>query len=98
MDNIIGVWQTASDDIVSLELYGNVTLTFKRNGELTYQLKEGNKVQIIIMTYEIKGNELITNQLSDPREEITKFILDNDYLYLIYDNITSKYQRLRNES
>ncbi|MDU1893144.1 MAG: hypothetical protein E6767_20900 [Dysgonomonas sp.] len=94
MNNIIGIWETASDDIQSVRMYGNVILYFKENGELIYQIKENDKMQIIIMTYEVKNNLLITNQPSSPQIETTQFEIDGNYLYLLYDSIACKYVRV----
>jgi hypothetical protein len=87
MKEIIGIWQTDPEDIVSQQLYGNAIMEFRGDGSLIYKIKGENRDQIIYMTYEIKDNFLITNQPLNPREEITEFILNENSLLLIYYNI-----------
>ena len=53
-------------------------MEFKVNGELIYTLHSDIKDEIIIMTYQIKGGVLITDQLSSPHLEETKFVLTFD--------------------
>jgi len=72
---IIGYWILDPSDVRSFEIYGNISMEFKANGELTYTLHSDLKDEIIIMTYEIKNGVLITDQLSAPQIEETRFIL-----------------------
>jgi hypothetical protein len=89
--NLIGVWKTDPDDAVTQRTYGDVTMEFRRNGELIYTITEGNKSREIFMTYEVRGNYLVTDQPSQPQKEITAFSQTDDTLELNFDGIISRY-------
>lgn len=68
-DAIIGVWDLDPSDIISFQLYGNISIEFKDNGELIYKIHSDGKDEIVNMTYEVKEEGvLITNQLSFPKK------------------------------
>ncbi|WP_288882410.1 hypothetical protein [Pedobacter panaciterrae] len=75
---ILGYWILDPGDVRSFEIYGNISMEFKANGELIYTLHSDIKDEIMIMTYQIKGGVLITDQLSSPHMEETKFVLTFD--------------------
>jgi hypothetical protein len=91
LNNLIGIWKTDPEDIVTQRLYGNVIIEFRDNGELIYTISENGREQKIFMTFEVKGNTLITDQPSSPAKEITNFILKEQRLELNLDGVTSKY-------
>jgi hypothetical protein len=35
-NNLIGVWKSDPDDVTTQQLYGNVTMDFRENGDLIY--------------------------------------------------------------
>ena len=75
---ILGYWILDPADVESFEIYGNISMEFKADGKLIYTLHSDIKDEIIIMTYEIKDRVLITDQLSSPHMEETKFVLTFD--------------------
>jgi len=95
-EEIIGCWQSALVDVASLQLYGDVHMEFKSNGDLVYKAISGGKEEIINMIYEIREEGLlVTNQLSFPNEEKTKFtIINDDTLNLFFNDVKSTYVRV----
>ncbi len=92
--NILGHWILDPEDMTSLEIYGNISIQFKANSELIYTIHSDNRDQIILMTYEIKGGILITDQPSSPQKEQTKFnLVSKDRLELFFGGEKSSYIR-----
>lgn len=52
--NLIGTWKSDPSDEITIRDYGNVVMEFKEDGALIYSIIENDKVQVILMTYEIK--------------------------------------------
>jgi hypothetical protein len=75
MNSIIGIWHIDSKDMNSIEMLGNVSIEFKVSGELIYIIHLEDRDQLIIMTYEIQGNILISDQPSNPQKEKTEFLI-----------------------
>jgi len=94
-DTLIGVWDLDPSDINSFQLYGDISIEFKNNGELIYKIHSDGIDEIINMTYEVKEEGvLVTNQLSFPKKEETEFkITFDDKLELFFNGIKSTYIR-----
>jgi hypothetical protein len=92
-NNLIGVWKSDPDDVTTQQLYGNVTMDFRENGDLIYTVTDYNKTQKIFMMYEINENFLITDQVSYPQKMETEFFIDikRGILELFFDGAKSKY-------
>ena len=95
MNELVGVWKTDPTDNATLEIYGEVTMEFTNDGRLIYTIHEEDREQIILMTYSIEGNRLITDQPSAPSKEETIFRLDRDELELDYGGVIARYVRAR---
>lgn len=94
MNELLGKWRLDSSDSVSVKMFGDVSMTFCENGELIYTVHLDNKEQIIFMTYRIEGDKLITDQSSNPNEQLTEFqITSEDKLELKFDGEKSIYLR-----
>ena len=72
-EQIIGKWRSDPDDPEAIATYGDVSLDFTRNGGLVYTIHVEGKREIMLLTYRIDGDLLITDQPSSPREERTRF-------------------------
>ena len=84
---IIGRWRSDPDDPEGIRIYGDVLLDFSPNGRLTHTIHSEGKRQIMLLTYRIKGDALITDQPSDPKEESTRFeFTPTGKLVLLYEN------------
>jgi hypothetical protein len=69
-------------------------LDFSPNGGLTYTVHTEGKRQVMLLTYRVEGEVLITDQPSDPKEERTKFKIRSDgTLVLLYEHRPSTYVR-----
>ena len=91
---ILGCWVLDPNDVNSFEMYGDISMEFKANGELIYTMHSAIKDEIIVMTYEIKGSLLITDQPSYPKKEETEFkMISKDRLELFFGGDRSFYVR-----
>ena len=98
-NEIIGIWETDHHDTKSLQVYGNVTIEFKMNGDLIYTTRLKGNIQKMFMTYEIKDNLLITSLASTQEKEKTEFkFLSDGKLELAFDGIKSTYIKANTES
>ncbi|CAN5467566.1 hypothetical protein BH09BAC6_BH09BAC6_07700 [soil metagenome] len=88
-NELIGIWRIDQDDKITQELYGPIIIEFKDDGILVYTIISEEKKQVIIMTYEIQGNNIITDQPSSPKKEMTKFKKLNNKLILEFGGIKS---------
>ena len=52
------------------------TMVFTNDGKLIYSVATGDKIQVINMVYEVSGDQIITDQPSNPQKEISKFYFE----------------------
>jgi hypothetical protein len=91
---LLGKWTTDPGDVDSLSAYERASLEFKKDGQLIYTIHAEESNQIMILTYKIRENMLVTNQLSAPGEERTAFAFTDDgKLKLEFGGIVSTYIR-----
>ena len=93
IQQLFGIWETDPTDAAALAEYGSVRMEFKEDGQLIYAIKKKGKEQIIMMTYGVDDNKLITDQPSHPQREVTKFSIAGNMLMLDYRNRQSIYIR-----
>src|SRR6266550_2604207 len=73
-----------------------VTMTFTEDGKLVYVIHQKESDQIMNLVYRVDGDRLVTNQLSSPQEETTRFSFDGeDNLILDYDGSKTWFARAR---
>ena len=75
---LIGVWNSDLNDEATKNGIGDVTITFKVDGSLIYDIHEGDKLQRMNMTYRIIGDTIISDQPSHPNVQRTKYKLENE--------------------
>lgn len=93
-DRLIGRWTTDPDDSDSLHESGRVSLVFGNDEKLTYVIHGENKDEIMVLTYRLEDDMVITDQPSAPREERTAFTLTPaGKLILELGGIRSRYIR-----
>lgn len=97
MHPIVGCWTTDPTDHEEIRMYGRVSLSFSPGGALEYTIHEDGKRQIIWLTYRIEGEEIVTDQPSNPREERTRFAIVDDRLYLSLGGGHGRYVRVPTE-
>ncbi len=88
---LIGIWVSDPEDINNINEYGYVTMEFTEDGKLQYAIEQQDKQQKIFMVYNVEGDILITDQPSHPREEKTKFEINDSNLTLYFGGRKSKY-------
>jgi hypothetical protein len=72
----------------------NVTMAFTSDGKLVYSIYAGDKTQVINMVYEVSGNQIITDQPSNPRREISRFSFEpSGILVLDYNGEKTRFTR-----
>ena len=92
---IIGKWRSDPAGAEAIAEYGDVSLDFSRNGALTYTIHTEGKRQIMLLTYRIDGDVLVTDQSSNPKEERTRFrITSEGKLFLEHEHRPSTYVRV----
>jgi len=96
MTTLIGTWLIDETDKAALGAYGDATLHFGHDGALTYTIREGEKLQIIKMTYTVEGDMIVTDQPSAPNVERTEFTLSSDdILTLNFGGMPSRFKRFQ---
>jgi hypothetical protein len=88
---LIGIWRTDPNHELTQQLYGAVTMNFMKNGELVYTIEQEDKEQKILMTYEIIGNKIITDQNSSHYKESTEFRIKNGKLEFTFEGYKTIY-------
>lgn len=97
MNSLIGIWKSDPNDKSTQDLYGNVMMNFQESGDLLYHIFLDEKEQIILMTYLVDNDSLITDQPSSPQREITKFQLSEDRLILYFEGGISVFIKVQSE-
>ena len=75
---LLGYWVIDPTDDQALAEFGNVSLSFKENGELLYTITSAAKDEIIRLRYVVEGSTLITDQPSHPSVERTEYSISSN--------------------
>lgn len=70
-----------------------VEVTFEPEGRMRYLVHSGGKQQLMLLTWRVEADALVTDQPSHPRAERTPFRFDGPDLVLIYDGVETRYTR-----
>ena len=71
-------------------------MVFTNDGKLIYSIHEGDRTQVMNLVYEVSGDQIITDQPSNPRKEVTKFYFEpNGILVLDYQGEKTRFARER---
>ena len=92
-DLLKGTWVVDPTDAVALGEFGQVELEFD-SGRLTYAVILADKKQLMLLTYRVEGDVLITDQPSHPQSERTKFQIEEDRLTLSFGGTTGRFLRV----
>jgi hypothetical protein len=68
-------------------------MEFDDRGNLIYIVKAADKDQVMLMTYHVAGNQIITDQPSAPKPQKSEFSLDDDTLTLVFDGLEARFNR-----
>ena len=94
-EQLVGKWRSDPENLDAIREYGDVSLDFLPNGGLTYTVHGEETRQIMLLTYRVEGDVLITDQPSAPKEERTRFeITSSGKLVLLYERRLSVYVRV----
>ncbi len=76
---LFGIWKTDPDDDWSQRNYGDVSLEFTPDGRLIYTVRSSaGDNQVILLSYRMEDNWIITDQPSSPRQERSEFFFTAD--------------------
>ena len=93
-ERLLGTWQLVKSD-GSIDVGNGVTMTFTRDGKLTYVIHQNASDQVMNLVFSVDGNRLLTNQPSSPQLESTTFAFDDeDHLVLDYGGGKSWFARV----
>jgi hypothetical protein len=94
--SLLGRWRLTEAD-GDLDLGEGVRMEFRRDGKLIYTTAAGYRDQVMVLTYRVEGDTLITDQSSAPRLERTKFtLLGANTLVLDYGGSHAWFERIGN--
>ena len=68
-----GAWVSDPNDAETQREFGRVTQIFKPDGQLTYIAHSAAKDEVMLLTYRVEGDQIVTDQPSSPSEYRTKF-------------------------
>lgn len=67
-------------------------MEFQPDGNLRYAIVEGDREQVMLLTWRTEGDVIITDQTSQPREERTRYAFAPDgKLRLTNQGVTSQF-------
>ena len=97
MNTIVGTWVSDPEDVATGSANGRVTQSFHPDGSITFKIHQASDVTaVMLMTYVVDGNELVTDQPSAPREHRTRFMFDEKGR-LVLDNEGTRSRFIRVE-
>jgi hypothetical protein len=94
LSQLIGTWTTDESDDDSHVEFGRATLDFRPDGTLVYTIHSDDRDEKMLLTFDVQGNVLITDQPSRPHKERTSFSFTPDgKLILRYEDHEVRYVR-----
>jgi len=90
---LLGRWRIDPTDAEAVEVFGDAALEFDERGNLIYIIMEAEKDQIILMTYRVAGDVVITHQPSHPDPQSTRFEVSGDTLNLAFGGQPARFIR-----
>lgn len=91
---LLGRWAVDPSDAATVHALGDVVMEFEEHGKLRYVIRAVEKDQIILMTYRIEGDHVITDQPSHPNPQTTRFFVRGQSLQLDFEGVPSKFVRI----
>ena len=80
---LTGNWRSDPSDTDSLERLGSVRLRFEDDGTSAYVIETDTTDQVILLTFEVDGDEPVTDPPSAPGIEPTRFRFTRDGLLVL---------------
>lgn len=78
LERIVGIWDIDPSDKDGPKNFGQITEEFTGDGTLRHTIHVKSGDQIMLLTYRIEGDYIITDQPSHPREERSRFSFTSD--------------------
>ncbi|HEX2684280.1 MAG TPA: hypothetical protein VHL77_10120, partial [Ferruginibacter sp.] len=94
LNELLGIWKADASHSPTIDNFGNATMEIKPDGQLVYSIFEDGVDQRMLLTYEIDGNFLVTDQPSAPKKERTEFCIVDGKLELDYDGLKARFIKL----
>lgn len=91
---LIGSWKVDPTDQAALNEFGDVTLDFDEKGNLTYTIRSDGKRQVILLSYKVEGNSIVTDQPSRPNEETSAYQISHNVLTIEFAGETARFLRV----
>ncbi|WP_342248680.1 hypothetical protein [Sphingomonas sp. OTU376] len=91
---LAGRWAVDPTDATTIGELGDAVLQFDPDGRLTYTIRLPDKDQIMLLTYRVQGNIIITDQPSHPDEQRSEFEVTEDKLMVAFGGQRSHFVRL----
>lgn len=92
-DPLAGRWVLDPTDALAVAAFGDVVVEFD-GGRLKYEINLPDKKQIMLMTYKVDGDEVVTDQPSHPRPERTKFQITGNRLILNFGGTSGRFLKI----
>lgn len=83
--DLIGSWTLDPADEAGHQAFGRMAATFTEEGDLVYSTLQDFGVARMLETWKLEGGELVTEQLSSPREVRTPISIDEKGRLLLSD-------------
>jgi len=92
---LLGKWSIDPTDEPSIQMYGKIEMDFDSKGNLRYAVASESGWQVMLMTWRVDGNVIVTNQPSHPREERTPFELSPEgVLTVAFGGVSTRFLRV----
>jgi len=90
---LLGRWRLVESE-GAYDTGDGTTAEFTADGRLTYTIQKGDTRQLILLTWAVVGNVIVTNQPSQPAEFRTRFSFPStNRLVLDLDGVQSHFVR-----
>jgi hypothetical protein len=70
-----------------------VGMEFRADGRLAYVIQSKGKRTVMLLTWRLDGEDLVTDQPSKPAEERTKVAFEGDDLILTFEGVPARFSR-----
>lgn len=80
---LLGTWTSDPDDPTRKNRDRSVTLIFNSDGTLIYIAHKSDRDQVMRLTYRSKSGVIVTDQPSQPKQERTKYKIEQDGTLLL---------------
>jgi hypothetical protein len=93
-NSLLGCWQLAGSP-AAIDFGERAEMQLEASGRMTYGIFEKGRWQIVLLTFRVDGDCIVSNQASAPAEERTRFsFLAPDMLQLEHAGSLSTFKRI----